>query len=255
MIHTSYIKELHRSIGYLPIWLPTARVRVGDIGKLTAGGFQGVSSLTTQGIAFDAETDGGIGDIQYASSGSVQISTSNESRVPGALGLAGGVESSIKVEFKNGRSIVFHAASCATTRIVELSNLEAALLKRVKKKQWDCDLVVISEVMNAGSATILIASGESAAIELRGQVAQSAIGVNLASVAGAGSIIASKNIGVTIVGQKKLTPLFKAVYVSDSLFKSPSLQIRGSRDRSVNANDDPPCLRELTKEKYLSSFQ
>jgi TIR domain len=47
-----YAKEIHDQLGYLPTWLPTAPVKVGDVGTVEQGIFTIMGTLSDFGIAF-----------------------------------------------------------------------------------------------------------------------------------------------------------------------------------------------------------
>jgi hypothetical protein len=98
--------------------------------------------------------------------------------------------------------------------------------------------VVITELITADSATILISATEKAHIDLsaKGQVAPT--GLSLADASAGLQVTRSSGVATQILAAQKLTPLFRASGVRKHFFGDPSFETRGEGASTAKAGHE-----------------
>jgi hypothetical protein len=220
-----YTKELKQQTNYSATWLPMVPVQLGDIGRLENYQWTRESSLQAKNIAFDGD-EGPAADISYASRGSVRATGGASVATSGATSAVGAVNAKLHLEFKREGALVFEITGARSLRIVDVQAVGNQILDLYQNDQWEYDLVVITEVVSAGSATVLVASSGGASIDLGAEGnAVPSLG-NLAKLGASLQYSNEQSIGVRVIGSTSLTPLFRAARVEPRL-------LSGSRFRSV----------------------
>jgi hypothetical protein len=231
-LNTQYAREIHEQFGYLATWLPTANIQVGDVGSIQDGIFEKSGSLKDHGISFSSHEDPQTGDIEYASSDAVTIEVI-AAGAGSATALAGSIvtaKASIAVSFRRANAVLFQASKCRTISISNLSVATSTILDQYRAGKWPKDLVVVTEVVIADAATILISSGAGAHIKLSAKADLGASEAKLANADAGLTVDSSSAIGTHIIAQKGTTPLFKAGGIKTSLLWEPEFKKKGADD-------------------------
>jgi hypothetical protein len=151
-------------------------------------------------------------------------------------------DAGVVVKFARAEAVAFEASGCQIEAIADLAKVGDQLIRRYQTGAWDSNLYVITEVVKADSATILISSGSSAAIELKAGGKLEAGGLSLADLNAQFSIASTASMGLEIVSQKNLSPLFKAWRVRPRFWKTTWETFRMHPDELQKedvGNDDP----------------
>jgi hypothetical protein len=228
-ISKQYARELHQKFGYLASWLPNTRIMLGDVGIIRNQIFEPVSSLRSLRIAFDTDRDRQPADLDYTSSAAVSIQTRAAGGAP-ITDLAGvNAEGSINISFSRADAVVFQAAACTTSRIADLMSLGDEILSRYYRDDWDPRHVVVTDLVTAKAATILISNSRDAHIELALK-AQVAPATSLADANANFSVTRASGIGTLIVAAEGLTPLFRVAGVKRRLLRDDEFARRQPGD-------------------------
>lgn len=221
-VHARYTSELRERFGYSAMWLPTVGVRLGDIGRFTRYAYEHVGSLSVDhSIDFRVRKESTRGTLSYVSAEGVRVSSTSRADVaaldPAAVGGA------LSVNFAREGAVLFQAEGCVNEVIEDQRELETEMLRLHERNEWPNDLVVVTEVVHAARATILVSGSNDATIELRGAA-------DLVGLAAAGSrleVTRSQDIATQIVAKGDLTPLFRAKGVRKRLLKRADVVRRG----------------------------
>lgn len=243
-----YLEEMNSKFGYFATWIPTTDLKLGDIGvikggieipligKITKGNeFTRVSSLEEQGIKFKIRRDTTPGNLEYSSAGNVTI----KAKVSGSLAPEGSVlsalteaDAGVLIEFGDESGVVFKANKVLNPSIENLDALGKEILKRYNNGEWDENWVVITELAQAESATIIISSGGGGKIELKATGEIKPNNIDIADANANFKVVYGKNIHTQVIAQKGLTPLFKVqgikkkwIVMGESMFKGQSLTL------------------------------
>ena len=247
-IARKYAEELRDETNYSPTWFPNVKIEVGAVCRLRNFQYEQVSDLASKGIPF--QTVGGPGaDITYASSGVTSMSLSAGGATSGAASAVGDAGASAKIGFKKAGGIVFEATGCRSTRIKDLEAIGKKILDKHDAGEWDPDLVVVTEVISAQGATILISSADNASVDVSAHGnAVPSLG-NLAKLAAGLQLSNENSIGVKVMGSE-LTPLFRASGVKRRFLGST--EFRGMREESDRgpASDDQSSFGRVDYEDF-----
>lgn len=220
-VHARYTSELRERFGYSATWLPTVGVRLGDVGRLTGYAYESLGSLHDYNVEFRARRESTRGTMSYVSAQGVRVSSTSRAD---ALALdPAAVSGVLSVSFAREGAVLLQAAGCVSEVIDGQRELEKEILRLHERDAWPKDLVVVTEVVHAARATILVSGGSNATIELRG----AADLVGLAAVGSRLEVVRSQDIATQIVAKGNLTPLFRAKGVRKRLLKQAEVVRRG----------------------------
>jgi hypothetical protein len=236
-----YTKELFNRFHYLATWLPTVPLRLGDVGVLNSSEFQRMTTLHELGIQFKVRDGANTSDLEYYSKGAVTVRfrTAGEAQEPesdfGHLGAG------VSIEFKRENAFFFRAAKCRISSIEDQETIGIEIMDRYKNDKWDKNYYVVTEIVESGGATILIANQKNARVDLimKGNLASTYF--DLADVNLDFKVAFVKDIHTRIITETSLTPLFRARSVKKTLLRSnifrsdsSDKRIKGKEKESLN---------------------
>jgi hypothetical protein len=208
-----YTKELHDKFDYWAAWLPGTRVQLGDCGTIDDLVFTPRASLANFDIDFDTVPDPDPMDIlEHTSEGGVNVvfQVAGKNRVIPELPVG---EAGAKITFTRDSAVVFVCRDVYLHRIADEYHLCQTIRDKVARREFPSEYRVVTQLVEAGSATVLISSKSGADITLRAEAAAGYGPLDLASLAGQFSIVRSNNIWTRIVSTARLTPLFRIIEV------------------------------------------
>jgi hypothetical protein len=206
-----YTGEIHDDLKYWAAWLPGTLIKLGDCGSVDDHVFNRRSSLESFGISFQPEERGTPGDLKHESSSGVTIdfqATGENKAIPGLPAGAAGAG----VTFSKESGVVFAAGQCVETQIGNLDQLASDLKERYNAGVFPGHYVVVTAVVSARSATVLISRSGNGAITLHAN-ADVPLGdvIDLANVEAKFSISRTTNMATQYVAESNLTPLFRVM--------------------------------------------
>ena len=206
-----YLREMNLHFGYLATWQPGLPLALGDVGIIDGGVFRRVTTLQALGIPVLIRADESPGDLTYESSSgiSMQVKAAGEPSPIGSALLQ--ARAGITFNFTETGAVVFAAVGARSPTLGNLAEIEHAILRLRQSKQWNNRWTIITEVVATQSATVLISTSKSGKVELTVGGNLPIGGVNLADASLALSVSSSRNVGIRIVCQSSLTPLYQAV--------------------------------------------
>jgi hypothetical protein len=208
-----YSTEIAQGLKYLATWVPQTRLELGDIGTIEDSVFVPWSSLRAVGYdasRFGVTPWGPAVSFAYQSAGSVDVSFKAKGEVKADLPNVPKGSAGAAIRFGRGGAVFFSANGCRSRRLDDGLALRQRLLELNDRGLWNKDWVVVTEVVEAASATILVSSGLDASIELKakGKVA------TVADLSAGVTAVNASGVQARIVAERRLTPLFHAVKVN-----------------------------------------
>ncbi|MFE1293013.1 hypothetical protein [Streptomyces sp. NPDC058751] len=226
-IHEQYVDEMRHQFGYLAAWLPGTSVALGDVGVLDGRRFSAHTSLAALGVGFTSQPARTVSDLEYASAGQVDV----EWHGRGSLlsGVPVGVDGRVTVSFKRSHATFFQASGCATRAIADLPAVEQALIDLGRVK-WRREWVVVTEVVKAQSAAVIVSSRSGGRLDLRLQGGGD--GGSLAALASRLQVASEAGIAARVLTTSGLTPLFRVCQLRGGLVRRMTLVYRGQEEAS-----------------------
>lgn len=215
-----YTEELYQQFGYYPAWLPGSKFELGDVGVLEGSQFTRISTLDELGISFQMRTDTSKLNMEYVSKNGVSIST----RTKGTIGdlaaeAQGNNEMSFVVDFVRGNAVLFQLDGVTITSVRDAIVLGKEVLKRYSNGNWEKEWVVITELVRAERATILVSNSAEGRLELNASFGQKHAPSNLAQLGTQFSVVSQRDLEVKMISEKSTSPLFKLMGIK-GLFRS-----------------------------------
>ncbi len=223
-----YSNEMFKKFGYMATWTPGVQMELGDVGVVKDKLFTRITTLKNLGIPFNIRPDTSKESQKHSSSGSVSITFKAAGKAPAVGSVLTEAEAGFSIEFKKSKATVYEALGCLAPSIDDQVAIGKRIRQLADQGDWNKDWAVITELVTADSATVLISNSSSAKIELSASGAVTAGTVSLADVSAGLQIAFSKDMQTVLVSQAGLTPLFKARALKSNgpigpLFKSENL--------------------------------
>ncbi len=218
---TSYVQGIHQKFNFYAAWPVNQPRKLGDVGRLSGGQFQRLTSLADLGVSFVPRSGPPGTDLSHTSGSSVEVQLKAEGQpLPGAsINLA---KAGAAVEFSASGAFVFQAVTPAVTEIENQVRLAEDILNLFRdqttgKRKWQEDWCVVTELLSADKVTVLISNSKSSRVELEASGTLPAGPAPLAS-AGAGLKVVSQKGDVTsVLAETSLTPMFRVSRVRRSV--------------------------------------
>lgn len=223
-----YTSELHQQFGYRATWLPAERLEVGMIGRLNAdGSLQPTSSLSSRGIAAQTAPGPGTADYSYTSKTGITISFKTSGQAPAVGSVLGQADAGCTVAFSKDSGIVFAAKSCVITSITDLYQVGQAAIDAYVGGTWQNDEVLVTDVVTAETASILVSQTRGAKIELKASgTIEGAGALSLASVDAGFQAAFDSGLAFTALASPNLTVLYKVAGIRKHLISPPTFQVQ-----------------------------
>jgi hypothetical protein len=221
-----YTDEMKRKFGYYATWNPGVPLKLGDVGVLNGHVFTRFSNLEDLGLEFEIRADETKTPLEHSSRGSVSVTT----KLSGTTAPQGSVlttaDAGIIVEFSKENSILFKANNTTSPSIKDTIKLGNQIIKLYKDGRWNKKWVVLTELVKAESATVIISNSSNSKIELKANAQVDARSLDIADAAFSFSTQFSRGLETKIISAEGLTPLFKVMGMKSRIFQPPVFKVK-----------------------------
>jgi len=231
-VNKKYTQELHKQFSYFATWVPGTPLELGDIGVFKNHVFTKKANLSDQHIQFEQENDDTKSDMEHTSKGAVTwINKTSGSVLPNSV--LTDADAGIVVNFSKENAVLFKAKGTRTISIKDQIALGKEIEKRYNLGTWEKEWAVVTELIVADSATILISSSGEGKIELKANADVKTPQMDIADAKLELTTSFSKDLDTKIVARQGLTPLFKVSKIKKGPFKGPKFEIK-TRDIALD---------------------
>lgn len=207
-----YLRHMNAKTGYRATWDPGKPMTIGSVGRLDQGGiFSVFTSLEKEGIPVELQVDNTTADQDYTSSESVTITTKLSGKVPAAGSILTDADAGFNIEFKSEKSVVFQSQGNQTDQLTNLAQIKKMILQKYKEGNWDKDWLVVTELVRAKSATIIIANSSNATLELKANANVGSPTLKLTDLSLGLMVAKEKGSTLKYIAQEGLTPLYRVM--------------------------------------------
>ncbi len=240
-----YTDEIHHHFSYWATWLPTSRLRTGDVGPLRQRVFEPQLNLEDLGVRLDVLQHAEPMDLQHKTANGVELTFQTRAgsqvipQVP--RGTAG-----VAVEFSSSGGVAFAMRRGRDRRIRNLDEVNREMLRLIKEGELPRDYAVATHVVDADAVTVLISSTGGARFVASAAVDLAAGLLDLANVSAGLSLVSSSHVETEIVASAGATPLLKLSGFKRGgwFWGSPKVTSLG-----FDTDDDPGTLDELSPDE------
>jgi hypothetical protein len=236
-----YTDEIHSQFAYWAMWLPSSRVQLGDVGPVHDRVFSPQTSLTDLGVPFQTTRRAEILNLQYATQSGVQMTFQSAVGSQAIPQIPPG-KAGIELAFGAAGGIVFVVKDGRERRIHDLDAISRKLLELIKQGDVPREYALVTHVVDAAAATVLISSSSNAKFIASADADFKAGLLDLANAGVGFSRVSSKDMETELVADKGATPLFKLAGFKKGgwFWGSPKVEQLG-----FESDDDPGELSEL----------
>lgn len=157
----TYANAISEQLDFLPTWPVDSDVQLGDVGILEGRVFRRTDTLERLGLGgFQVRSGRGKTNIDFAVEDGVEISV--EGGVDSIVPEIGGA---VEVKFDREGAVFLRVGDHQIREIESTDALGREIMQRFKRGEWDRSRVVVTEVVSASAATVLV-SGEGGASAL-----------------------------------------------------------------------------------------
>lgn len=225
-----YLTHMHAKTGYRATWDPTKKLEIGYIGKLDKGILSIYTSLEKEGIPVVVASGVSGAAMDYTSHDNVTISTKLSGELPMAGSTLAAADAGFHLEFKSEKSIVFQTGNHKVLQLVNLAEIEPMVLEKYENGNWDKSWVIITELSEADSATIIISNSSNGSLDLKAGANAGPANLKLTDVSLGLSVVREKGSSLKYIAQHRLTPFYRVMGIRHPVFGATSIGIKGDFD-------------------------
>jgi len=205
MTYVEHIQQrVYANTSLYSMWLPVDRVSVGDYGSIRRGRFNREGNVSQRGIQFKEQ-------VSQSSPSTFGFSDKAKFNARSALGGAAGpsIGAALEIALSGEGAFVYQIRDVTTKRVEDKASFFRDLFLAILEGRfrWREDFVLVDEIREAGSATLIILESDSGKVVIKG-------GLLTAEESDAplarGEISAAVEHGSVfhVISQKATTPLF-----------------------------------------------
>ena len=163
-----YLDRIHSSSGhYRATWFPPDHpIHIGDLVRINSdGGLENWGSLSKLGIKPEVQMTVNKGDMDRSYLKDVQIQGEVAGTVP-IDGILSKAKGDINIQFGKSNAFIFQLAGYTTSVVTNIAAIAVKVLELYKSDQWDKELLIVTELITADTATIIISGEGSGSLDL-----------------------------------------------------------------------------------------
>lgn len=225
-IHQFYLKHIATQTGYRATWEPNRPLYIGAVGKLEDGVFTIFSSLEKEGIVAEIMKDESAGVWDYTSSDSVNIGIKLAGQIPAAGSALTEADAGFTLDFKSQDAVVFQADKTLTHQIVNMGAIEREIIQKYRNDAWPKDWVVVTQLIEAESATIIISNSSNNQIDLKASANVGTANLKLTDASLGLQVVRERGSSFKVLAKNGITPLYRVMGIRHPLFGKPQLNTK-----------------------------
>ncbi|MBY5855935.1 hypothetical protein ELH53_32750 (plasmid) [Rhizobium ruizarguesonis] len=226
-------------------WLPGTRYELGDVGVLNGFIFERATSLRELGIKIYEDVGADPSPLEIISDNGVNVTLKSAGEAHAAFAHVAEVNAGMKIEFAAEGAYMVHAPRTYEATIGDPLNLQRQIIHKHGQGKWNTDWAVITRIIKAPMATVLISQSKHSSLEL---AAKADFNSPLGSLGDAEAEVAVKfQSGDTfkMIGGRNVTPFFQLSSLRNRLFKPSEVSVRHVTDGDGRALNSTVSLQGL----------
>lgn len=207
----TYASAVSQQLDFLPTWPLDYDVKLGDVGVLKGNIFRRTDTLEHLGLGgFKVRNGRGDVTLEFTSKDGVEMA------------ISGGADSTLKetgaeveVTFSREGAVFLRVGDHSIQQIESTDALGREIIERFKRGEWERDRVVVTEVVRASAATVLVSGCGKAGVSFKldaGLPAQLALAKGKLSLQSLTGSFTAKVIG------EEVSPLLRTCGLRRKLF-------------------------------------
>lgn len=228
-----YLSHMHAKTGYRATWDPTKLLKIGSVGKLEHGVLNVYTSLDKEGVPLEISSNNFGAAMDYTSHESVSISTKLSGAVPKIGSTLSEFDAGFTLNFRGDNGVVFQTSNHKVHQLINLAEIEDLVLAKYDKGNWDKEWVIVTELIEADAATIIISNSNNGVLELKADTSIAAQNLTLTDVKLGLSVVYEKGSSLKYLSQHSITPLYRVMGLRSAFLSNLSISNKGKPDVEV----------------------
>ena len=221
-----YARYVRNQTGWWGAYPPQAPMVVGHIYTIHDGSPKYESSTFdwpgwSAGLAVEKVRSPGT--LSYSAHASRTVTAAAAAQVPAGAPLPAGVDAEVNLEFSRRAGFVMDLETDVTDRYRDIGAVKKWILAAAKNGSWDLNYVLVTEVMHAESATIVISEDRNSTVTLAASTALPAVFSLADPKLGLGITRTNGSTMSAICGEA--TPLYQCLRVRKPWFRSQRAEL------------------------------
>ncbi len=233
-----YTSALYRNFKPLYAnWDPDQPIQLGSFGLLRGRTYTPLGQFDNAALLKEV-TNPNPSQKTFASRGGTQVTFHAAGSAPaGGIALA---NAAVEIGFSSEDAVFFNAADCKFSSVADKVKLGKEIMKRYRDKSWEREWVIVTDLIRAGSTTIVVSGSTNASIllEATGGVQQ----INLADASLKLSVRNSRNVGYQTVSKEGVVPLIGLCKVQWKFFRPKDFGPLGIAPTDPAIGRDGPAI-------------
>ena len=236
-----YLEYMHSaSGGYRATWEPSVPLQIGTLVKIDSYGKPNiVGYLGDLGINIRTSESAPTGGLDLTTKSDVTISVTGKGSVP--VDGTSNADADINIQFGSGKGIVFKLGTYKIQAITNRLEIEPKVLALYNDDKWDTDLLIVSELYVADTATIIISVNGSSSLGLKANAAAGIANLDLTNAALGLSVVSSSGSTEHFIACKGATPLYRVIGLKGGFMGFGGKKM-DTRDPGAAASTEPEPL-------------
>jgi hypothetical protein len=211
-----YTSQIHQQLRYRGTWLPSSPIELGTVGVMRDGVLDPMTSLVHLEIPYETRFDPAPdGSLDFRSAGAVGVTVKAAGSANQAFSALAGADAGMLISFSRRGGVYLQMRGITIERVEDKHALSVDLLDAVfaaeDRLRWKRDWVVVTDVVRAEVATVIVSQDASGQLELK---AQGQIGTGgLVDAGAAFSVVREQGVGVCLLASADLMPLYNGLRV------------------------------------------
>ena len=245
-----YLQYIHEvSGGYRATWDPALPLQIGDLVKIDDFGVLNIfGSLADKGITPAVRPTVSPLDWKLSSQRGIKVNVKLAGKLPVATSALADVDAGFNIQFDSSNSVLFNISGYTTSVITNLDEIEAAVLAQYHKKTWDADMLIITNLIHANAATIIISDKGAATIDLKAKANIKAGDLKLTDTSLGLTCTSETGSTTQFIALGGLTPLYKVMGLRGLFSKHLDTREAGFTGEVTAA--ESPGLKEIEPEFF-----
>jgi adenosyl cobinamide kinase/adenosyl cobinamide phosphate guanylyltransferase len=217
-LYKRYAREIHDQLGYGVSWAPSSLRELGEVGEIEDGVFVSAGNVSEIGIAYQASVaPAPEADWLYQSRGSTEISLKAAGATDAAFQHVATAQAGARIAFSREYAVVLAMHEARIKTLANKMAFSEALLKKYVDKELEPKQIVLVEVVETLSTTLLVSTARNAEAELTADADLGGI-AKIGDVSAGLGIAYARAMGVQLVATTGVTPLYRATGLKRSFF-------------------------------------
>jgi hypothetical protein len=209
-----YSESVHSNLRMYAAWPIDTPLGLGDFGTLDGHLFQRLGNIKDQySIQIKSLSSKSSVHYDYRSADTVETTmyAKGDMKLGGQIPLA---KAGLEINFSGENAVFFDAAGCNISTIENKDNVFNEITKLYRKGKWDKKHTLITDIIRAESAMVLISKSKDASIFLEAESPEITV-IELAKASIGLRCKSEKNIGLNFISTQETTPLIKLGRIKD----------------------------------------